>query len=108
VKLRPYHFYSDGEETSEIAGYRHWCPACDEMHAISVTRRNPAGAVWQFNGDLEKPTFAPSIRCFTTENGERKTLCHYFITNGNIVFCGDNPHALNNQTVPLPDFPEGR
>jgi hypothetical protein len=46
------------------------------------------------------------VRCFTTDDdGRQITLCHYFITDGQIVFCSDNPHELNGQTVPLPEFP---
>jgi hypothetical protein len=107
VKLRAYTTYEDGKPTNIIAGYHHWCPACDEPHGIATATRNRCGAIWSFNGDLEKPTFAPSIRCFTTDaKGVQHTLCHYFIKNGMIEFCGDNPHAFNNKTVPLPDYPE--
>jgi len=118
MKLRPYSGYEDGKPSGETAGYHHWCPACHEPHGIAVTHRNRSGAVWQFNGNLERPTFTPSVRCFTmdTENDcgaplplpVQRTLCHYFITEGMIVFCGDNPHALNGQTVPLPDWPQNR
>lgn len=107
MKLRPYMVYADGEPTDVIAGYHHWCPACDEPHGIAVTLRNRSGAVWAFNGDHHRPTFTPSIRCFTTDDdGRQITLCHYFIRNGMIEFCGDNPHAFNGKTVELPDWPE--
>lgn len=107
MKLRSYSFYKDGEPTGETAGYHHWCPACNEPHGIAVKQRNRYGAMWTFDGNMERPTFAPSIRCFTTEeNGTQTTLCHYFIQNGMVVFCNDNPHALNGQTVELPDWPE--
>lgn len=106
MKLRPYTTYEDGKPTDVIAGYHHWCPACDEPHGIATAKRNRLGAIWSFNGNLDCPTFHPSIRCFTTEHGKQITLCHYFITNGQIVFCNDNPHALNGQTVELPDWPD--
>ena len=35
-----------------------------------------------------------------------KTLCHLFITDGQIKFCGDCVHDLNGTTVPLCDWPE--
>ena len=107
MKLRPYSFYVDGQPTGQIAGYHHWCPACNEPHGIATAERNRCGAIWSFDGILDKPTFHPSIRCFTTEDGKERTICHYFITGGMIQFCGDNPHALNGQTVTLPDWPEG-
>jgi hypothetical protein len=101
MKLRPYRI------GDVVSGYHHWCPACDQPHGIATAERNRYGAIWSFNGDLERPTFHPSIRCFMTdEDGRQETLCHYFIKNGMIEFCGDNPHALNGRTVPLCDWPE--
>ena len=70
---------------------------------------------WTFDGNMESPTFGPSIRCFTTETTDdndkplphpvERTLCHYFIKAGKIEFCGDSPHALAGRTVDLPDWP---
>ena len=108
MKLRPYTTYKDGLPTDVIADYHHWCPACDEPHGIAIKVPNRLGATWSFDGNLERPTFHPSVRCFTTdEHGVQHTaICHYFITAGQIAFCSDNPHALNGLTVPLPDYPE--
>lgn len=91
----------------------HWCPACKEPHGIRIKGGPP---VWTFDENYDAPTFGPSIRCFTIydEDGEPlpagtdRTLCHYFIKAGKIEFCGDNPHALNGQTVDLPDWPYER
>jgi hypothetical protein len=102
----------NGEE-----GFTHWCPACDGPHYIRTAR--PRGdeknqlPLWTFNGNMNSPTFSPSVLCYTVpykdgkpiEPQVRKTLCHYFITAGMIAFCGDNPHKLNAQTVPLPEWP---
>lgn len=108
----------------------HWCPGCDEPHGITI--EGVGCPVWTFNGDYEKPSFNPSILCFTTHEGgkqlaERRTLCHYFIKTGAelgdrillglpaldpgksyIDFCGDSPHALAGRTVELPDWPYAR
>jgi hypothetical protein len=94
-------------------GYLHWCPGCDEPHGIFTENKN--GPTWTFNGDFEKPTFGPSIRCFTTETTDdddkplpapiQRTICHYFVKAGKIEFCGDSPHKLAGQTVDLPDWP---
>lgn len=96
----------------------HWCQACDQLHGVWVneqpgdTKESPR---WTFNGNMERPTFTPSVRCFTNHdddgnrlpnNGER-TLCHYFVTDGKIAYCGDSPHAYKGQTVPLKDIPPG-
>lgn len=90
----------------------HWCPGCEHAHIIyTEPGRRPT---WTWNGSVERPTTTPSVRFFTTydENHERlpnngeRTLCHYFLTDGQLVFCGDSPHRFAGQTVPLPDIPE--
>jgi hypothetical protein len=99
---------------SGAGGHRsllHWCPGCDEPHGIRI--EGQGGPKWTFNGDYDKPTFAPSVRCFTNRSvdgdrlpeGQTRTLCHYFIRDGRIEFCGDSPHKLAGQTVDLPDWP---
>lgn len=94
----------------------HWCPGCQQAHSIRVA--GSSGPLWSFNNDYERPTFAPSILLFTEydedddsdipvklPNGQRKTLCHYFLRDGKIEFCSDSPHALSGQTVDLPAWP---
>lgn len=100
-----------------VTGYSHWCPGCGEMHAISVL---PG---WNFNGNLEKPTFSPSVKItgkqsIVDEKGEwtgewvldadgkpKDYCCHYFLTDGVLNYCGDCTHKLSGQQVPLPDLP---
>ena len=100
--------------TVGAGGFRsimHWCPGCNEVHGIRI--EGPSGPKWAFNNDFERPTFSPSVLNFTTyddddnllPNGQRRTLCHYFITDGKIQFCADSPHALAGQTVDIPDWP---
>lgn len=62
--------------------------------------------MWSFNDNMEKPTFSPSMLIFDTDkSGNRTTRCHYFITDGKIIFCGDSPHKLSGRTVDLPEWP---
>jgi len=76
-----------------------YCPGCEVAHAIPVEKPNPAnGAVWRFNGDMERPTFSPSLHLVG--------FCHSFVTDGRIQFLNDCSHALAGQTVDLPDMPE--
>ena len=76
----------------------HYCEGCRRLHLISVTKPNQySNAQWTFNNDYEKPTFTPSINIVGH--------CHYFITDGNIMYCGDSTHSLAGLTVPLPNFP---
>lgn len=72
------------------------CPGCDCDHAIPVEKPNPAnGAMWSFNGDLDRPTFSPSLHLVG--------FCHSFVTDGRIQFLSDCTHALAGQTVDLPE-----
>ncbi len=110
------------ENTSPVERGVHFrCPGCNEIHGI---RYEPTG--WGFNGDLEKPTFTPSVlvmsghyvqgsnaaqtgecHCNFEERTGQKTdfkcvICHSFVTDGRIQFLSDCTHALANQTVDLP------
>ena len=103
------------------------CPGCDEMHVIAVGEGS--GPRWGFNGDYERPTFTPSVLVRgvrSPSGGEEMTLeeeaeydeiakggtaavfasrfgsvCHSFVTDGQIQFLGDCSHALAGQTVSL-------
>lgn len=95
-------------------GYGHWCPGCNNGHEINVDQPNSSGAKWSFNGDPVKPSFSPSINMQINPKGHahyqpdtETTVCHYFITNGQIAYCGDSTHALSGKTVDLPDIPTG-
>lgn len=85
--------------------FLHWCPACKKAHAINTDRAHPPA--WSFDGNLERPTFGPSVRFFLPAQDGRpeRTLCHYFIAAGEIRFCADSAHALAGRNVPLPELP---
>lgn len=97
------------------------CPGCGDTHSV--------GPTWTFNGDLERPTFSPSLlvrsghfvpshkpddNCWCTYNAEQKAkgetdeapfscgICHSFIRDGRIEFLSDCTHKLAGQTVDLP------
>lgn len=109
--------------------YMIFCPGCHEGHGLRVGQ--PDGPSWSFNGDMEKPTFQPSLLIKGVELPKRDpithdlprgadgkfllgpdgrivgckdTICHSFITNGQIQFLSDCTHELRGQTVPLPEF----
>jgi hypothetical protein len=77
-----------------------WCPGCDGAHMIEH-----GNGRWTWNGDVERPTFSPSI-LVRWEHGPERTprVCHSFVTDGRIRFLADCTHVLAGQTVPLPDF----
>ena len=84
-----------------ITGYYIWCVACKHAHVYEVPG-------WSFNGNLEKPSFTPSLLEFYTKPGtnQRIITCHFFVTDGIIKYCGDCPHELNCQNLPLEQIPE--
>ena len=101
--------YND-EAQEHLIGYRIFCPGCKEHHLLDFR--------WTFNANFEKPTFTPSLKCmsshpkgYSNENpaplgweGEyEESVCHTFITDGNIKFLDDCTHNLKGQTVELPD-----
>lgn len=87
-------------------GYLHWCPACDQDHIFAVEKPYSNGAQWTFNGDFERPTFNPSMKIeWPNQDGLKR--CHYFLHDGSLKFCSDCTHSMANQTVPLPEIPEG-
>jgi len=96
------------------AGFAHWCPGCQEHHYIPT--ENPAGSInWSFDGNVDCPTFNPSVRIFrdydvskTAESWGRQLVkcCHYFLHAGKLTYCADTTHEFSGQTIDLPEFPE--
>jgi hypothetical protein len=78
--------------------YLFWCRGCGCHHSYDV-RNDGNRPSWTFNGDLERPTFAPSL--FYPDR-----VCHLFLVNGEIQYLGDCTHHLAGQTVPLLSFTE--
>lgn len=76
-------------------GFSWWCPGCDQMHPL------PSKRGWTFDGNLETPTFTPSFK-HDWNNGK---CCHYIVTAGQVMFCGDSTHALAGKTITMPDLP---
>jgi hypothetical protein len=108
-----------------------FCPGCLHRHTIRVGEGY--GPHWVWNGDMDKPTFTPSILitgrkftpkgradyeawyaagCQKNEDGSlhkfenAESCCHSFITDGQIQFRSDCTHELAGQTVPLPCLSE--
>ena len=101
-------------------GFSYWCQGCEEVHGVRVPG-------WGFDGNLEQPTFTPSVLvtsghytpghtgdCWCTYQARfgkpapfSCSRCHTFITRGMVQFLADCTHALAGQTLPLPDLPPG-
>lgn len=72
------------------------CPGCKGIHGITT-----APGRWTFNGDVERPTFSPSVLCSWPPNPDR---CHSFVRDGRIEFLSDCTHSLAGQMVDLPEI----
>lgn len=81
-------------------GYIHFCPGCHKAHSYVTDEGHSAR--WSFNGNQDKPTFTPSMRLFDNDG----SICHYFLTEGKLIFLLDCRHNLAGKTVELPDLPE--
>jgi len=77
--------------------YHFMCPGCKEIHGCQVPG-------WTFNGDINKPTFNPSL--LVTYGKEDKRRCHSFIKGGQIQFLNDCTHELAGKTVEIPEWQE--
>lgn len=90
--------------------YAFVCPGCDiyhQFHVRKATRPAEDNPVWTFDGDVERPTFSPSLLVRWDEGPEHeRRVCHSFVRDGRIQFLGDCTHDLAGQTVDLPDIPE--
>jgi hypothetical protein len=103
------------------SGFTFWCAGCDDVHSVSTSAKS--GANWTFDGNVERPTFSPSIlvrglrrevddrgewtgKWRRDERGEPiPRVCHSFITAGRQQFLSDCTHDLAGTTVELADLP---
>lgn len=76
-----------------------WCPGGNEVHGI---RHGDPATCWTWNGDLDRPTFRPSVM---VRGGPQDDTCHSFVTDGRIAFLGDCTHELAGRAVDLPAWP---
>jgi hypothetical protein len=67
-----------------------YCPGCKHSHMFNEQ--------WSFSGDMNAPTFSPSLLNYT--DLER---CHLFVKNGKIEYLSDCKHALAGQTIEMED-----
>jgi hypothetical protein len=106
-------------------GYKHvefFCPGCKCQHAFRIEGSKGPGPIWQWNGDLDKATFSPSLLYrqdtwdppVTAENMDEferapwkqtkvQKVCHSFVKDGKIQFLSDCTHTLAGQTVEVPE-----
>lgn len=110
MKIQPMVDRHDGPTT----GYAFWCPGCKEHHSFRTQGLSQSDAderpyllnrdgsfppVWGFDGNMELPTFEPSLLYAT-----KHPRCHLFVQAGKIVYCSDCEHELAGQTVDMEDL----
>jgi hypothetical protein len=78
-----------------------WCQGCKDLHVVPIDGTRD----WRWNGDRVNPTVTPSLMSHHTGTDGKVSICHLFITNGNLVFLSDSEHEFSGQTVPL-DSPQ--
>lgn len=92
--------YSD---RSGRSGYLFWCPGCEMPHGFRVAGA-PGEPTWDFDGNLEVPTFSPSLLVtWSDPTGPRR--CHLFLQAGQLRFLSDCTHSMAGRTVPLAPWP---
>ena len=98
-------------------GFTFHCPGCGGWHVfytepwqggsyVDGKWTAKAGPVWKFDGNLEAPTFSPSLLIYEGRhpNGDLgHPRCHLFVRAGKIQYCGDCGHDLAGQTVDMAD-----
>jgi Family of unknown function (DUF6527) len=98
------------ERDNQQLGWMFECPGCRGYHVVYVDpHRSPNGSQWLFNGDIEAPTFEPSINYridYHVSLGKSPVVCHLYVTNGKLQFLDDCTHALKGQTIAMPEYPD--
>lgn len=80
--------------------YLMYCPGCMEVHELAIDSRQSFDKRLGFNGDVNKPTFDPTVRVFTTRG-----MCSFDLCGGLLTFTISSFHDLAGKTVELPTYP---
>ncbi len=84
-------------KTDKETVYVFECPGCGCGHWV---RTHGPAPVWSWNGDMDKPTFKPSLLVSPHTDYQ----CHSYVTDGKIRFLPDSYHALAGKTVEIPEW----
>jgi hypothetical protein len=83
-----------------------WCAGCKEPHSFRTKSPVEGVPMWTFNGNLESPTFMPSLlyRRNLMDYPGCGPRCHLFLKNGKIEYLDDCEHNLKGQVVDMVDY----
>lgn len=86
----------DAPESDHGVNYWFWCYPCDTFHYFRThaAKGAPKQPLWSFNGNMDKPTFSPSLLY-------RYVGCHLTLTDGVLSYCDDCKHAWRNKQALL-------
>ncbi len=91
------------DKTGANISWAFQCPGCEMWHSCNETHPDANAPTWHFNGDVERPTFSPSVLVRFPKDGQPQR-CHSFVTDGQIQFLADCTHSMAGQTVELPEM----
>lgn len=98
--------------------YRFFCPGCGHDHSYYTQEPYHNGAMWEFNKNLDSPTFSPSLlnrwgkeadpnwkepETPAPDKSGWSGRCHLFVIDGHIHYCNDCTHDYSGKTVPMED-----
>lgn len=92
----------------------YYCQGCKDAHQVKVVAGGYTGPCWRWNGNVDSPTFEPSVLVTYGANPDAdeefkewrtKRTCHTFIKNGQVQFLSDCTHEFAGQTLALPELP---
>jgi hypothetical protein len=43
-----------------------WCPGCESLHPFRLAPGDERGVFWEWDGNLDRPTFSPSLLCHSS------------------------------------------
>lgn len=85
-----------------------YCPGCKMLHSIGIDHPNNRQAKWDWDGNVEAPTFSPSIKVHMgwLDKPGIPYICHSFVKAGQWHFLSDCTHDLANSVVDFVAIPE--
>lgn len=57
---------------SHTYGFSFWCPGCQSFHTINTVEGH--GPCWGFNGNVDAPTFTPSVLTWWDEAEDQEAM----------------------------------